>query len=53
MKFTVIGAGAMGSTLGAVLSLGGGEVWFDDVLIRKDGMFVPEELHCLNPENLK
>lgn len=32
---------------------GGGEVWFDDVLIRKDGMFVPEELHCLNPENLK
>jgi aminopeptidase len=32
---------------------GGGEVWFDDVLIRKDGIFVPEELKCLNPENLK
>ena len=32
---------------------GGGEIWFDDVLIRKDGLFVPEELHGLNPENLK
>ena len=32
---------------------GGGEIWFDDTLIRKDGLFVPEELHCLNPENLK
>ena len=32
---------------------GGGEIWFDDELIRKDGLFVPETLHCLNPENLK
>ncbi|MCT4612027.1 MAG: aminopeptidase [Clostridia bacterium] len=32
---------------------GGGEIYFDDVLIRKDGMFVLEELKCLNPENLK
>ena len=32
---------------------GGGEIWFDDELIRKDGRFVPESLHCLNPENLK
>ncbi|MDL2205667.1 aminopeptidase [Eubacteriales bacterium OttesenSCG-928-N13] len=32
---------------------GGGEMWFDDELIRKDGLFVPEYLHCLNPENLK
>lgn len=32
---------------------GGGEIWFDDVLIRKDGLFVLEELKCLNPENLK
>lgn len=32
---------------------GGGEIYFDDVLIRKDGMFVVEELLCLNPENLK
>ena len=31
---------------------GGGEIWFDDVLIRKDGMFLPPELQCLNPENL-
>ncbi|MCX8129805.1 MAG: aminopeptidase [Clostridia bacterium] len=31
---------------------GGGEIWFDDTLIRKDGLFVPEELKCLNPENL-
>ena len=32
---------------------GGGEIYFDDVLIRKDGMFVIPELECLNPENLK
>ena len=32
---------------------GGGEIWFDDVLIRKDGRFVLPELLCLNPENLK
>ena len=28
---------------------GGGEIYFDDRLIRKDGQFVPEELHALNP----
>ncbi len=32
---------------------GGGEISFDDVVIRKDGMFVVDELLCLNPENLK
>jgi len=32
---------------------GGGEIYFDDVLIRKDGRFVIPELLCLNPENLK
>ena len=32
---------------------GGGEIYFDDVLIRKDGLFVLPELACLNPENLK
>lgn len=32
---------------------GGGEIWFDDTLVRADGIFVPEELQCLNPENLK
>lgn len=31
---------------------GGGEIWFDDVLIRKDGRFVPQNLNMLNPENL-
>lgn len=31
---------------------GGGEIYFDDVLIRKDGRFVIEPLMCLNPENL-
>lgn len=31
---------------------GGGELWFDDVLIRKDGIFVMPELEGLNPENL-
>lgn len=32
---------------------GGGEIYFDDVLIRKDGLFVIPELEALNPENLK
>lgn len=32
---------------------GGGEIYFDDVLIRKDGRFVLPELEPLNPENLK
>lgn len=31
---------------------GGGEIYFDDKLIRKDGRFVLSELECLNPENL-
>lgn len=32
---------------------GGGEMYFDGRLIRKDGRFVLPELECLNPENLK
>jgi aminopeptidase len=32
---------------------GGGEIRFDDELIRKDGLFVPKDLKPLNPENLK
>ena len=32
---------------------GGGEIYFDGELIRKDGLFVTPELQCLNPENLK
>lgn len=32
---------------------GGGEIYFDGKLIRKDGRFVLEELEGLNPENLK
>jgi len=31
---------------------GGGEVWFDGKLIRKDGLFVPKSLQKLNPEYL-
>lgn len=31
---------------------GGGEIWFDGVLVRKDGCFVLPELQGLNPENL-
>jgi len=31
---------------------GGGEIYFDDVLVRKDGRFVLPELDGLNPENL-
>jgi aminopeptidase len=32
---------------------GGGEIWFDDELIRKDGMFLPKDLKSLNPDHLK
>ena len=31
---------------------GGGEVWFDGKLIRKDGLFVPKSLQKLNPDQL-
>jgi aminopeptidase len=33
--------------------MGGGEIWFDNKLIRKDGLFVIKELETLNPQNLK
>ena len=29
---------------------GGGEIWFDDELIRKDGIFTDSELDILNPK---
>ncbi|HEU5071532.1 MAG TPA: aminopeptidase [Verrucomicrobiae bacterium] len=32
---------------------GGGEVWFDGELIRKDGKFLPKDLRPLNPDNLR
>jgi aminopeptidase len=32
---------------------GGGEMYFDDVLVRKDGLFVLDELKGLNPDGLK
>jgi aminopeptidase len=32
---------------------GGGEIWFDNELIRKDGLFVVKDLKPLNPGNLK
>ena len=32
---------------------GGGEIYIDGELIRKDGLFVPDDLQPLNPENLK
>jgi len=32
---------------------GGGEIWFDSELIRKNGMFLPRDLEGLNPKNLK
>ena len=31
---------------------GGGEIWFDGRLIRKDGLFVPKALQKLNPDYL-
>jgi aminopeptidase len=33
--------------------MGGGAIWFDDVLVRQDGRFVVPELEPLNPENLR
>ncbi len=32
---------------------GGGEIWFDEMLVRKDGIFMPDDLRALNPENLR
>ena len=32
---------------------GGAEIWFDDTLISRNGLFVPEELRPLNPESLR
>jgi aminopeptidase len=32
---------------------GGGEIYFDDVLVRKDGLFVLPEIEGLNPDRLK
>ena len=32
---------------------GGGEIWFDGELVRKDGVFLPKDLKPLNPERLK
>ena len=32
---------------------GGGEIYFDDILVMKDGEFILEELKELNAENLK
>ncbi|MDA0347157.1 MAG: aminopeptidase [Verrucomicrobia bacterium] len=31
---------------------GGGEIWFDGELIRKDGLFLPKDLQKLNPDYL-
>lgn len=31
---------------------GGGEVWFDGELVRKDGLFLPDDLQGLNPDRL-
>ncbi len=32
---------------------GGGDIYFDDTLVRRDGLFVPQELLPLNPDSLK
>ena len=32
---------------------GGGEIWFDGELIRKNGLFLPRELRQLNPAHLR
>ena len=56
-KVVVIGPSGSGkSTFLRCLNLlerpTGGEIWFDDRLIRKNGRFVIPELECLNPEKL-
>jgi aminopeptidase len=33
--------------------MGGGEIWFDGKLIRKNGKFIPRSLQGLNPEKLR
>ena len=40
-------------SVSAWAGVSGGEIYFDDVLVRKDGIFVIDELKGLNPENLK
>jgi len=45
--------GALGHGADPATGRGGGEVWFDGELIRKNGMFVPKDLKGLNPANLK
>ena len=35
-----------------IAEYGGCEIYFDDVLIKKDGIFILPELEKLNPENL-
>ena len=32
---------------------GGGEIYFDGELVRRDGLFVTEDLKALNPDALK
>lgn len=32
---------------------GGGEIWFDGTLVRKDGLFVLPQLQALNPDHLR
>lgn len=32
---------------------GGGEIWFDDTLVQKDGHYLIEDLRPLNPEHLR
>lgn len=32
---------------------GGGEIWFDEELVRRDGLFLPEALQGLNPDKFE
>ena len=41
-----------GLIIDQTLEIDGGEVYFDGVLIRKDGQFVRNELQGFNPENM-
>ena len=55
--FIILGPTGAGKTtlikvISGLIKPDSGEIYFDNMLIRKDGQFVIDELEGLNPENL-